>query len=95
LLDGGVPLWFLYGGALTAAVLFSYRSATLARTRTLRDAATISLGLQLTIICLCMSGPAFNTQLGILFWGVTGALFGAVQGDHRQHELMDYEVPVA
>ena len=32
LLDGGVPLWLLYGGALVAALRFSYRVAVGART---------------------------------------------------------------
>ena len=77
LLDGGVPLWLLYGMALFAAVSFTHRLAVHARTRAIQDIATILLCLQLTIICLCFTGPVFNTQLGILFWAVTGALFGA------------------
>jgi hypothetical protein len=80
LLDGGVPLWFLYGGALFVAVLFSYRAAIAARTRALQDTATTMLCLQLTIICLCLTGPVFNTQLGIVFWAITGALYGALTG---------------
>ena len=34
LLDGGVPLWLLYGGALVAALRFSYRAAVARRTAT-------------------------------------------------------------
>jgi hypothetical protein len=78
LLDGGVPLWFLYGGALAAAIYYSYRAATRAETPALQDLATIVLCLQLTIVSLCLTGPVFNTQLGILFWAITGGLFGAV-----------------
>jgi hypothetical protein len=91
LLDGGVPLWFLYGGALLAAVHFSYRSAIRARTPGLQDVATIFLCLQLTIVCLCLTGPAFNTQLGILFWAITGALFGAVAGPVEQDGINEDE----
>lgn len=80
LLDGGVPLWMLYGGALVAALRFSYRVAVGAGPRFLQDTATTMLCLQLTIICLGLSGPVFNTQLGIVFWAITGALFGAVMG---------------
>jgi hypothetical protein len=29
------------------------------------------------IAALCLSGPVFNTQLGIQFWALTAALFGA------------------
>ena len=87
LLDGGVPLWLIYGGALATALLFTYRTAVRAETRVLADAATIALCLQLTILCLCLTGPVFNTQLGILFWGITGGLFGAVHGSTMQHSL--------
>ena len=80
LLDGGVPLWLLYGGALVAALHFSYRAAVTARTKLLQDTATTMLCLQLTIICLGFSGPVFNTQLGIVFWAITGALFGSFTG---------------
>jgi len=45
------------------------------------------LCLQLTIVCLCLTGPAFNTQLGILFWSTTGALFGAVTASDRDEAI--------
>ena len=77
LLDGGIPLWLLYGGALFMAVRFSYRHAIDAATKTWQDAAVIVLCLQLILIALCMTGPVFNTQLGIMFWAITGALYGA------------------
>jgi hypothetical protein len=86
LLDGGVPLWFVYGGALCAAVHFTYRAAVRALTRGMEDMATIALCLQLTILCLCLTGPVFNTQIGILFWGITGGLFGAVRASKAQHD---------
>jgi hypothetical protein len=41
--------------------------------------ATIVLSIQVTIIGLCFTGPVFNTQLGIEFWTITAALFGAAQ----------------
>jgi hypothetical protein len=84
LLDGGVPLLLLYGGALLAASYFSYHQAVHAPSRVLQDLAAIVLCLQLTIICLCLTGPAFNTQLGILFWAITGALYGAVVSHARR-----------
>jgi hypothetical protein len=78
LLDGGVPMWILYGGAIAVALLFTYRSAIRGASGSLQDAASMTLGVQLSIVGLCFSGPAFNTQLGIQFWAVTGALFGAI-----------------
>jgi hypothetical protein len=77
LLDGGIPLWLMYGGALFAAVRFSYILAVHAATKAWQDIAIIVLCLQLILIALCMTGPVFNTQLGILFWSMTGALYGA------------------
>jgi hypothetical protein len=90
LLDGGVPLWLLYGGALGSVLLFTYRAAVYAQSRGMQDVATIMLCLQLTIICLCLSGPVFNTWIGILFWATAGALYGAIAGSAaKRGELVD------
>ena len=78
LLDGGVPLLLLYSGALIVALHVSYRAAVRARAQGEQDIATIMLCLQLTIVCLCLTGAVFNTQLGILFWAITGGLFGSM-----------------
>jgi hypothetical protein len=75
LLDGGVLLWVAMGGALVMALRTSYLVAIHA-SETLQDAATAIVCLQLTILCLCVTGPVFNTQLGIQFWAVTGAVLG-------------------
>jgi len=88
LLDGGVPLWLLYGGAILAALHFSYRAAVHTCSSAAQDIATIVLCLQLTIVCLCLTGPVFNTQLGILFWALTGALFGSTTSP-MQRDLVD------
>jgi hypothetical protein len=79
LLDGGVPMWLFYGGALMSAVRFGYALAVRGTTEPLQYFATITLAIQLTIIGLCFTGPAFNTQLGILFWTVSGTLVGAAE----------------
>jgi hypothetical protein len=80
LLDGGFPLWVLYGGALLTAVRLGYGLAVHGATESLQYFGMVVLAIQLTIIGLCFTGPAFNTQLGILFWTMTAALFGAAQG---------------
>ena len=79
LLDGGFVMWIFYGGALLSAVLFGYRLAVRGATESLRYFGMVVLSMQLTIIGLCFTGPVFNTQLGILFWTMTGALFGTAQ----------------
>jgi hypothetical protein len=91
LLDGGLPMWFLYGGAIVMALQMSYRVAIRALSASLQDVATLVLCLQVTIFGLCFTGPMFNTQLGVLFWAITGGLFGAVMGlqDHVEPEEAD------
>jgi len=79
LLDGGVPLLILNVGALAASLRYSYRVAVDASTCSLQDIATVLLCAQLAIVTLCLTGAVFNTQLGIQFWAVTGALFGATR----------------
>jgi hypothetical protein len=65
------------------AIRYTYTKAVASVDRTCQDAAVIVLCMQLILISLCMTGPVFNTQLGIMFWAVTGALFGStVRRDH-------------
>jgi hypothetical protein len=80
LLDGGVPMWICYGGALASAVWFAYRVALHGATASQQLLAAVVLSLQLTTLTLCLTGPVFNTQLGIQFWIVTAALVGVVHG---------------
>ena len=77
LLDGGVPLLLVYTAAIAVALRHTYRLAVEMTVGSLQDLATILLCVQVAIAALCLSGPVFNTQLGIQFWAVTGALFGA------------------
>jgi len=89
LLDGGVLMWVLYGGALLSALRFGYLLAIRGVSESFQYFATIVLSLQLTIVGLCLAGPVFNTQLGIEFWTVTGALYGAAQGWRQQQEEVE------
>ena len=54
----------------------SYRAAVARAPARCRTPPPRSSVLQLTVLCLCLTGPVFNTQLGIQFWAMTGALFG-------------------
>ena len=80
LLDGGVPLVLVYAGALVIALRSAYKLALHATSGTLQNLSSVLLCVQLTIAGLCLAGPVFNTQLGIQFWAMAGALAGAARG---------------
>jgi hypothetical protein len=80
LLDGGFLMWICYGGALVSACRMAYRIAIDRSTMpSLRDLAVTVVAFQIAVIGLCLSAPVFNTQLGIVFWALTGALAGVQQ----------------
>lgn len=83
LYDAGVLLWAAYGAALFAAVRNSYRVA-ISPNHPLQDIAGIVFSVQVLIVGLCFTGPAFNTQLGILFWLLTAILFAAQRTRHAE-----------
>lgn len=78
LLDGGWPMWVLYGGALVASMASGLRLMGHAEPER-RSVVLIVVTLQVFIIGLAMAGPVFNTQLGILFWTMAGGLHGATR----------------
>ena len=78
LLDGGVLMWLLYGGAILLSMWAAF-VLTNARNAVLAEVAIIALGVNAYILVLVMGSPVFNTQLGILFWTVAGALHGATR----------------
>jgi hypothetical protein len=57
---------------------FSYRLA-IEPGGMLADYALMVLLIQLLMAGLCLTGPPFNTQLGIIFWLVTAMLFGSAR----------------
>jgi hypothetical protein len=77
LLDGGIPLWFLMGGAIAAGLRASYGVAVRAA-GSMQESATAALCMQLALLMICLTGPTFNTQLGIQFWALTAGLWGPV-----------------
>jgi hypothetical protein len=76
LLDGGIPLLLVSLGALWVSLRQSYGLVMNASLGRLQELATVLFCVQMSIAALCLTGPAFNTQLGIQFWAITGALFG-------------------
>lgn len=80
LLDGGIPMWILYGGAIVASLFYAVR-LSFSRETPVADGAPVVLAIQLFVVGMAMAGPAFNTQLGILFWTVGAALHGAARNE--------------
>jgi len=76
LLDGGVPMWLLYGGGVLLSLWAALR-LTAAPDPLLADVALVVFAAQVFILGMAMAGPVFNTQLGILFWSLGSALHGA------------------
>ena len=91
LLDGGVPMWVLYGGAVLMSLLAAYRLSMRKRQPELASLALIVLCVQVLIAGFGWAGPVFNTQLGILFWFLASSLHGAARGetarDRRPHSM--------
>jgi len=83
LLDGGILMWLFYGGALASAGRLAYMSAVNRSTASLRYLSASVLAFQFAIVALCFTGPVFNTQLGVVFWTITGALYGAMRAWNR------------
>ncbi len=77
LLDGGAPMWFFYGGALLTGILLVLRLASQSVSSGLADLAAISLAILVFVVGMSFAGPVFNTQVGILFWFLVSATYGA------------------
>jgi hypothetical protein len=76
LLDGGVLMWVLYGGAILIAIFASYRVVVRRPDPELSYLAGLLFCLELFIVGQSFAGPVFNTQLGIQFWFIVAALHG-------------------
>ncbi len=83
LLDGGVLMWLVYGGALLSSLRYAYAVALHAGDERVRSMATVVLSLMVAVVGMCFSGPVFNTQLGIVYWTLAAALFGVVDATRR------------
>jgi len=89
LYDGGILMWVFYGGAILMAMRHTYRIAIM-REHPLHELAGMALSIQVLIVGLCFTGPAFNTQLGILFWLMTAVIFAA-----QRTLAIEYEIEAA
>lgn len=78
LLDGGVLMWLLYGGAMIAAIVFALDWVLARADRETTYLAVVVLGVLIMVAVSSLSGPTFNSPVGVFFWLITGALLGAV-----------------
>lgn len=76
LLDGGVLMWFLYGGAILLSLVYLYRVSVSLNDIRLAYLASVILCLNCFVVGVSFSGPVFNNQLGMQFWFLSGALYG-------------------
>lgn len=82
--DGGILMCLIYPAALFAAMRYAYKIA-IDRDNPLSDAAVIFFVIQLLVVGLSLTGPVFNTQVGIMFWLATAMLYGC----HRTLYIQD------
>jgi hypothetical protein len=88
LFDGGFPMWILYGSAILASLAYAYKVAKRHPDREMRYLAGLVFALNMMVFLMIFDGPPFNTQMGIQFWTLTGALAGACEG-YRLKSLVE------
>jgi hypothetical protein len=93
LFDGGVLMWFFYGGAIIAAIFFATKLALSCTDPELAHLCGLVLCLEMVIFGMSWSGAAFNTQMGMFFWTLAGGLFGAIRGSRKVPFLNQIERP--
>lgn len=80
LIDGGILMLFLYGGALALVALSQYRLARVTAYPRVAACAAVVFALGLGPIAMTFSFTPFVTQIGIQFWFLAGALHGVACG---------------
>jgi hypothetical protein len=76
LIDGGVPMLFLYGGAVVVAALSQFRLARMTEYPRLAACAAVVFAANLGTTAMVFSFTPFVTQIGIQYWFLAGALHG-------------------
>jgi hypothetical protein len=77
IVDGGLPLILLYGGALAVSMFDSLRIALTGRDPDLRYWAAVIVAMNTGVIATCFSFVAFLAPLGLPFWLFSAALHDA------------------
>jgi hypothetical protein len=76
ILDGGVPMLFLYGGAIVVAAWSQFRLAQIRQYPRVAACAAVVLAANLGTTAMVFSFTPFVTQIGIQYWFLAGALHG-------------------
>ena len=76
MIDGGVLLIALYCGALVVTAFSQWRVAMLRSYPRLATSAAVVMSTNLGVAALIFSFTPFNTQIGIQYWFLAGALHG-------------------
>jgi len=79
MIDGGVLMIALYGGALVVTALAEYRVAAMTQFSRLAQCGAVVLAANLGTAALIFSFTPFVTQVGIQYWFLAGALHGVAQ----------------
>jgi hypothetical protein len=79
MIDGGVLMIALYGGALVVTALTEYRVAMMTHFSRLAQCGAVVLAANLGTAALIFSFTPFVTQVGIQYWFLAGALHGIAQ----------------
>jgi hypothetical protein len=76
MIDGGVPMIFLYGGAIVVGALAQFRLARMTQHPRIAACAAVVLAANLGTTAMVFSFTPFVTQIGIQYWFLAGALHG-------------------
>jgi hypothetical protein len=79
ILDGGLVLLVLYGGALLASTRANFRLIATGASRDLRYWAVALFIANICTIALIASFTPFTNQIGLQYWFLSGALTGAAR----------------
>jgi len=79
MIDGGILMIALYGGALVVTALTEYRVAMMTQFSRLAQCGAVVLAANLGTAGLIFSFTPFVTQVGIQYWFLAGALHGIAQ----------------
>jgi hypothetical protein len=79
MVDGGILMIALYGGALVVVAIAEYRIAIMTRFPRLAQVGVVVLAANLGTAALVFSFTPFVTQVGIQYWFLAGALHGVAQ----------------
>jgi hypothetical protein len=76
MIDGGVPMIFLYGGAIVVGALAQFRLARLTQYPRVAACSAVVFAANLGTAAMIFSFTPFVTQIGIQYWFLAGALHG-------------------